>query len=102
MQRFMRLIYYTKGCEKLSNIEKDIVIEYYFNPDKGDGVEDTKKVMHLLTKGMSLLDAKLYLVDCWSKHFQNYVECAKERLNNASKVIVIHIFINLFLLFYNL
>lgn len=90
-QKLMRLFHYEKGWDNLTHVEKDLVIDYYANPQinpTGD-TQSMQVIIHLMTQhGMSQDDAIDKLVDTWHTYWTHVVEEAPARWKKAVKVTV--------------
>lgn len=90
-QKLMRLFHYEKGWDNLTHVEKDLVIDYYANPQvnpTGD-TQSMQVITHLMmVHGMSQDDAIDKLVDTWHNYWSHVVEEAPARWKNAVKVSV--------------
>jgi hypothetical protein len=63
-----------------TNIEKDLVIQYYVNPDLGEGRQTQQTIIHLMmVHNMSQDEAVSYMIECWIKHWEKNRECCKTR-----------------------
>jgi hypothetical protein len=63
--------------------DKDIIIDYHGRDDSVDeNTNDTNKVIHLMSKGMSQQDASLYLLKIFSKHHIKEKESCYKRANS--------------------
>jgi len=86
--RAIKLAFYNKGWENCTPSEKDIVIQYYANPDLGNNNQNTQVITYLLQKGYSLDEATDYLVDCWHNHWQKFVLECPERFKKVTKIVL--------------
>jgi len=90
-QKIMRVFHYEKGWVNLTNEEKDIIIEYYANPQvspTGD-TQTMQVIQHLmLFKSMSEDEAVDKLVDTWHNYWEHVVDEAPNRWRKAVKVTV--------------
>ena len=89
--KLIRLFHYEKGWTNLTHEEKDLVIDYYANPQinpTGD-TQSMEVIMHLIiSHGMTPDEATDKLVDTWHKYWSNVVETAPTRWKNAVKETV--------------
>lgn len=94
VRQAIRLECYKEGWENLSNLEKDIVIDYWANPDQGNGVANTEMVTHLFMTGKvsTQEEASDYLVDKWFNHWEKYVDPCQKRLREAVKSLLHYIY----------
>lgn len=77
------------GWVSLSNVERDVVIEYYAYESASDAV------MHIMvTKGYTLNQAQLYLVQQWHRHHGKVVYACKQRWYYAKLIIPIYLSFN--------
>lgn len=75
-----------KGWVSLSNTERDIVIEYYAYESATDAV------MHvMITKGYTLNQAQLYLVQQWHRHHGKVVNACKQRWYYAKLIVPMYL-----------
>lgn len=79
-----------KGWNNCNNNEKDIIIKYYLKESvKSENDANTEKVMHLMGKGLTLLQAQGFLIQSFSDfHLKEINSCAL-RANSALLYTVI-------------
>jgi hypothetical protein len=71
-----------KGWSGLTNVEKDLSIQYYSYPDA------TSDVIYLMTtKGYTQQQAQYYVLEQWHKHHGNLIEACKQRWYYAKLVV---------------
>lgn len=83
LRKAIQLAGYQKGWTNCTNSEKDLLIKYHAHPDKGLGNQDTEKIMYLLSLGMSLTEAKQFLVLSWFNHWNLFMDDCLMRWRNV-------------------
>ena len=77
-----------KGWTGCSNTEKDIIITHYAYKDG-----DIDKVIYLMmVKGMTQVEAQVYLVDCWHKHHKKFVESCVQRWYYSKRELILRVY----------
>jgi len=89
-QKVMRLFHYEKGWDNLTTAEKDIVVDYYANPQLNPtgNTQSMQVITHLMSKGMTMDEATDKIIDAWHNYWSKVVEEAPRRWENAVKITV--------------
>jgi hypothetical protein len=86
-QKAVRLSFYEKGWSACTSTEKDLVLNYFANPDLGTGsTQSTQMVMYLMGKGYSLQEAKSKIIDYWFGYWDAFIEDCTIRFRKSAKV----------------
>lgn len=86
-QKAIKLSFYEKGWSACTNAEKDLVMEYFANPDLGTGsTQSTQMVMYLMGKGYSLQEAKNKIIDYWYSSWDRFIDDCTRRFRESAKV----------------
>jgi hypothetical protein len=95
-QKAIKLCFYEKGWDNCSSIEKDLVLKYYANPDLSTAnTQSTQCIIYLMTqKGMSLGQAKDFLVDSWFNHWDIFIADCTPRFRRGAKIIASYLSFN--------
>jgi hypothetical protein len=89
LQKSIRLEGLKKGWTNCTTAEKDILIDYYAYMDKGDGVNDYRKIVHLITtRGYSTQEAANYLINKWHDHFRRFKADCQYRWDETVKIVI--------------
>ena len=90
-QKAIKLAGYDKGWENATNEERNILIDFYANPqfNTTNNEQNTQNITHLMTvKGLSYSEAVDYIVDSWWDYWTNFLVCCNPRWRKAVKVSV--------------
>jgi hypothetical protein len=97
-QRMIKLFGYQKGWDNCSDDEKDIIINYYANPQPPNisgNTRSTQVITHLMTKkGLSYDESLDKLIDTWHEHWSKYLEDTPLTWRNTVKIVVKHLSLN--------
>jgi hypothetical protein len=79
-----------------TSIEKDIAIEYFaYDPTESLATNDTNKVIHLIGKGMSSIEAELFLKDSYVSYHTKEKESYKKRNDSEKLSSVVLTYLNM-------
>ena len=94
VQKAIRLAGYDKGWSACTNTEKDIIVEYYANPqiNQTGSTQNVEVITHLMmTRGMSQDESIDYIVDMWWNHWTKFLADCDGRWRSAVKVAIKHL-----------
>lgn len=93
-QKAIKLAGYNKGWSACTNVERDIIVDYYANPQVNPtgATQNTEVITHLMTtKGLSYSDSVDYVVDRWWDHWTAFLSDCDSRWRDAVKTTIKHL-----------
>lgn len=79
-------VFKEKSWSGLTNIEKDICIDYYVYPSEMEAA-----YYLMTTKGFTQKEAEEHLIKAWHRHHLSFIESCRDRWNYAKYVVLLYL-----------